>query len=92
MKVLKIWMQLLDKVHRKKSDLTGSIASVKAEEVVKLPIARVDEAMQGKISGVAINNDKSQPGSKPVIRIRGDNYILGNNEPLVVIDGILAQI
>lgn len=75
---------------QKKSDLTGSVSSVKADEMVKMPIARVDQALQGKISGVTISNDKAQPGASPVIRIRGDNSISGDNSPLVVIDGILG--
>ncbi len=74
---------------QKKSDLTGSVVSVKSDEMVKMPIARVDQALQGKVTGVVISNDKGQPGSSPVIRIRGDNSISGNNDPLVVVDGIL---
>lgn len=75
---------------QKKSDLTGSVVSVKADEMVKMPIARVDQALQGKVTGVVISNDKAQPGSSPVIRIRGDNSISGDNQPLVVVDGILG--
>lgn len=74
---------------QKKSDLTGSIVSIKSEEILKLPVARVDQAIQGKISGVSVSNDKATPGAGPVIRIRGGNSINGNNSPLVVIDGVL---
>ncbi|WP_372772063.1 SusC/RagA family TonB-linked outer membrane protein [Mangrovibacterium sp.] len=75
---------------QKKSDLTGSVSSVKADEIIKVPMARVDQALQGKVTGMVVSNDKAQPGSSPVIRIRGDNSISGDNEPLVVIDGILG--
>ncbi len=75
---------------QKKSDLTGSVVSVKSDEMVKMPIARVDQALQGKVTGLVISNDKAQPGASPVIRIRGDNSISGNNDPLVVVDGILG--
>lgn len=74
----------------KKSDLTGSVVSVRSDEIVKMPAFRVDQALQGKISGVSISNDKAQPGSEPIIRIRGDNSIYGNNDPLVVVDGVLG--
>ena len=74
---------------QKKSDLTGSIASVKADEIAKLSTGRVDQAIQGKIAGVHISNSKATPGASPVIRIRGGNSINGNNSPLVVIDGVL---
>lgn len=56
---------------QKKSDLTGSIVSIKSDELLKLPVSRVDQAIQGKISGVSISNDKATPGAGPVIRIRG---------------------
>ncbi len=75
---------------QKKSDLTGSVVSVKSEEMMKMPSARVDQALQGKVSGMVISNDKAQPGASPIIRIRGDNSISGNNDPLIVVDGILG--
>jgi TonB-linked SusC/RagA family outer membrane protein len=72
----------------KKSDLTGSIVSVKSSEIQKMPVSRVDQALQGKVAGMIISNEKAQPGSSPVIRIRGDNSISGDNSPLVIVDGI----
>lgn len=74
---------------QKKSDLTGSIVSLKSNEILKSSVGRVDQAIQGKISGVYINNSKATPGASPVIRIRGGNSINGNNSPLVVVDGII---
>ena len=74
----------------KKSDLTGSVVSVKSDEIVKMPSTRIDVALQGKVPGVVISNDKGQPGQDPVIRIRGGNSIVGNNDPLIVVDGLLG--
>lgn len=72
---------------QKKSDLTGSVTSVSAESLEKLPSARVDEALQGKAAGVMILQNSGQPGSSPAIRVRGLATINGGS-PLVVVDGI----
>lgn len=74
---------------QKKSDLTGSIVSLKSDEIVKSLGGRVDQAIQGKITGVYVSNSKATPGGSPVIRIRGGNSINGNNSPLVVVDGVI---
>jgi len=74
----------------KKSDLTGSVVSVNSDEIIKTPMPRVDQALQGKIAGVNISNNKAQPGSDATILIRGANSINGNNSPLIVVDGVLG--
>jgi TonB-linked SusC/RagA family outer membrane protein len=75
---------------QRKSDLTGSVSSVKAEELVQVPVARVDQALQGRASGVQVTQTSGAPGAGTVIRIRGGNSITGSNEPLWVIDGIVV--
>ncbi len=72
----------------KRSDLTGSVSSVKTEELLRLPTQRVDQAIQGRTTGVFILNTDGSPGGNTMIRIRGLNSINGGNEPLIVIDGL----
>lgn len=72
---------------QKKSDLTGSVASVNMDQLERLPSTRVDEALQGQAAGVIVLQNSGQPGSSPAIRIRGLATINGGS-PLVVIDGI----
>ncbi|MEM9326584.1 MAG: SusC/RagA family TonB-linked outer membrane protein, partial [Bacteroidota bacterium] len=74
----------------KKSDLTGSLAQVTAESFEAQPIARVEDALQGRASGVIVSRTSGQPGAGVKIRVRGVNSITGNNAPLVVIDGIIG--
>lgn len=73
-----------------KKDLTGSVASVKGEAFENVPVARLDQALQGRVSGVQVTQVDGSPGAPSTIRIRGGNSILGNNEPLYVIDGFIV--
>ncbi|MCG2461643.1 TonB-dependent receptor [Flavobacteriaceae bacterium F89] len=73
---------------QKKSDITGSIVSVKSEDLDVLPSQRVDQALQGRAAGVMVVNTDGAPGGNTRIRIRGMNSILGGNDALVVIDGL----
>jgi len=71
----------------KKSDITGSISSVKASDLKELPTQRVDQALQGRAAGVVVQNTDAAPGGNTRIRVRGTNSITGGNNALVVIDG-----
>jgi TonB-linked SusC/RagA family outer membrane protein len=73
-----------------KRDLTGSVASVKGEAFENVPVPRLDQALQGRVSGVQVTQVDGSPGARSTIRIRGGNSILGNNEPLYVIDGFIV--
>ncbi len=73
---------------QRKSDVTAAISSIKSEDIVALPTARVDQAIQGRTSGVYVLNTDGSPGGRTMIRIRGLNSIQGGNEPLVVVDGL----
>ena len=73
---------------QKKSDLTGSVSSVKGGDLTKLPTQRVDQALQGRATGVMVQNTDGAPGGNATIRIRGGNSISGGNNALVVVDGI----
>jgi TonB-linked SusC/RagA family outer membrane protein len=72
----------------KKSDLTGSISSIKPQEITQLPTQRVDQALQGRTTGVFILNTDGSPGGNTLIRIRGNNSINGGNDPLIIVDGL----
>ena len=73
---------------QRKSDITAAISSIKPEDIVELSLARVDQALQGRTSGVYVLNTDGSPGGKTMIRIRGLNSINGGNQPLIVIDGL----
>ncbi|MFB9296127.1 TonB-dependent receptor [Persicitalea jodogahamensis] len=71
----------------KKSDLTGSVVSVGAEEIRKRPVANVLQAIQGRAAGVDITSNE-RPGEMGSIRIRGSRSLSAGNSPLYVVDGI----
>jgi TonB-dependent starch-binding outer membrane protein SusC len=75
---------------QKKSDITGSTASVKGEELLKQPVLTATQAMQGKIAGVQIISS-GQPGSSPQIRVRGVGTALAGTTSLYVVDGVLTD-
>ncbi|WP_321374851.1 TonB-dependent receptor [uncultured Draconibacterium sp.] len=72
----------------KKSDLTGSVSSVKSEDLNRGAISSVDQAMQGRIAGVQVTQASNEPGGGLSIRIRGASSVNAGNEPLYVIDGL----
>lgn len=72
----------------RKSDLTGAVSSVKGRELTQLPTQRVDQALQGRATGVSVQNTDGEPGGNVTIRIRGGNSVTGGNNALVVIDGV----
>ena len=71
----------------KKSDLTGSVSSVEEEEIKALPNPTVEQALQGRSAGVQVTKNSASPGGEVSVRIRGGNSIIGNNDPLYVVDG-----
>ena len=73
----------------KKSDLTGSVATVKAEEAYIAPVSSFTSALQGRAAGVQVISSGA-PGSNPTIVIRGGNSITAGNDPLYVIDGFVG--
>lgn len=72
----------------RRSDLTGSVSSIKTEQLLQLPTQRVDQAIQGRATGVFILNSDGSPGGNTLIRIRGSNSINGGNDPLIIVDGL----
>ena len=71
---------------QKRKDLTGSVSSVNADQIAKVPVTTLDQAIQGRASGVQITNNDGAPGGGVQIQIRGVGS-LGNNDPLYVVDG-----
>lgn len=72
----------------KKSDLTGSVTSIKSDELLKSNPLGINQALQGKVSGVQVFQSDGAPGAGINIQIRGANSFTTNTEPLYVIDGI----
>ncbi len=74
---------------QKKVNLTGSVATVSAEEIEKNVTANTVQALQGKIAGVTINDLGGSPGNQKIrIRIRGNTTLSEANSPLVLVDGV----
>lgn len=73
---------------QRKVETTGSIASVKAADLVQTPVANIAQGLQARVAGVQINQNSGSPGGNISVRIRGTNSINGSSEPLYVIDGI----
>lgn len=74
----------------KKSDLTGSVATVDVQQALVAPQASLDNALQGRATGVQVTSVNGSPGSSASIRIRGGNSITAGNQPLYVIDGYVG--
>lgn len=72
----------------KKSDMTGSISSVKADQLNKGMVTSPSDLLQGKSAGVVVTMGDGAPGSASTIRIRGGSSLKANNNPLVVVDGL----
>jgi TonB-linked SusC/RagA family outer membrane protein len=73
---------------QKKTDITGSIASVSSKEISELPITNAQQALQGRAPGVDVNSTGARPGQGVTVRIRGRRSFNAGNEPLYVVDGI----
>jgi TonB-linked SusC/RagA family outer membrane protein len=76
----------------KKRDLTGSLSSVKAEDMQAIPVPNPIMGLQGRVPGVVITNNTGAPQGDFTIRVRGTNSIRGGNDPLYVVDGMPVNI
>ena len=74
----------------KKTDVTTSISSIGQKDLKTLPVAGIDQAIQGRLSGVTVTTNGGQPGGGVSVRVRGITSVNGN-EPLYVIDGVPFQ-
>ena len=76
---------------QKKSDVTGSIASVSGDKISEIPVSGIDQALQGRAAGVNILNNSGRPGEGATIQIRGITSVNTSN-PLIIVDGVPGDI
>lgn len=74
----------------KKSDLTGSVASISGNDLTKIPNPNPLQALQGKVPGVQVTTGSGAPGANPTLRIRGIGTI-NDASPLFVVDGVIID-
>ncbi|MEO6349006.1 MAG: SusC/RagA family TonB-linked outer membrane protein [Aquaticitalea sp.] len=70
------------------SKITSSVSTVAAESIEQVPIASIDQMLQGQAAGVNVSTGSGQPGQSATIIIRGRNSLNGDTEPLFIIDGV----
>lgn len=76
---------------QRKSDLTGSVASVKTSDALKsVPTGNVSDALQGRMAGVSVLSGSGDPSEDNTIRVRGINSITAETGPLIVVDGFIG--
>jgi TonB-linked SusC/RagA family outer membrane protein len=81
---------------RKRSDVTGSVASITSKQIEQVPTTNLTQALQGRLPGVVVNTTNFRPGETPFIRIRGNrSFATGGgfnslDNPVVVVDGIIT--
>lgn len=73
---------------QKRSDITGSVASVPKSRLSQLPVTNVMQAVQGAVAGVNVSQSSSVPGTAPTTIVRGQGSINASSGPYVVVDGI----
>ena len=75
----------------KKSDVTGSVSSVKAEDLQAFPVLNAGQALQGRAAGVVVQTQNGgEPGADISIRVRGSSSLNASSDPLVVVDGFVG--
>ena len=72
-------------------DLVGSITTVKAKDIIMPSYTTIDQMLQGRVAGMVVTNTSSRVGTAPKIQIRGTSTLLGNQDPLWVVDGIIQE-
>ncbi|MBL0745267.1 SusC/RagA family TonB-linked outer membrane protein [Chryseolinea lacunae] len=75
-----------------KRDITGSVATLKADNIKDISITGVDQALQGQVAGVQVVQSSGTPGGGIAVRIRGSTSINASNRPLYIIDGVPVQV
>ncbi|MBX2966366.1 MAG: TonB-dependent receptor [Cyclobacteriaceae bacterium] len=73
---------------QRKADVTGSLVSMRNTDLQEVPVANLQQALQGRMAGVEVQRIGTAPGATARIRIRGERSVLGSNDPLIVLDGI----
>ncbi|MDE6772482.1 MAG: TonB-dependent receptor plug domain-containing protein, partial [Muribaculaceae bacterium] len=92
--VMKENSEILDEVvvvgygTQRKSDITGSVASLSEKQMKQTIVTNADQMLQGKVAGVQVTQNSGAPGGATSVRIRGASSLNSSNEPLYVIDGV----
>ncbi|NBB22766.1 SusC/RagA family TonB-linked outer membrane protein [Runella sp. CRIBMP] len=73
----------------RKSDLTGSVSTVKADQLMERPAPSLAQQLSGRMAGVQVNTNSGRPGGRTTIRVRGFSSINSSNNPLYVVDGVM---
>ena len=74
-----------------RKDMVGAFTTIKADEVLMPAYQNIDQMLQGKIAGMSVVNSSARVGASPKITIRGTSTILGNSDPLWVVDGVIQE-
>jgi TonB-linked SusC/RagA family outer membrane protein len=75
---------------QKRSEITGSVSTIDSKEITSTPVLRVEQALQGRASGVQVTQNSGAPGSGLNVRIRGIGTV-NNSDPLYVVDGMPVE-
>ena len=74
-----------------RKDMVGAFTTVKADDIMMPAFQSIDQMLQGKIAGMSVINTSARVGASPKITIRGTSTILGNSDPLWVVDGVIQE-
>ncbi|MBK6785725.1 MAG: TonB-dependent receptor plug domain-containing protein [Saprospiraceae bacterium] len=75
---------------QKRSNISGSVATLSSKDIAEKPILRVEQALQGQTAGVQVTQNSGSPGSTLSVRVRGVGTI-NNSDPLYIVDGIPVE-
>ena len=75
----------------KKSNMAGSVSTVNADDLILNGTQSLEQALQGKLPGVVVMNQDGLVGTRQKVRVRGTSTLLGSQEPVWVVDGIIQQ-
>jgi hypothetical protein len=73
---------------QRKRDVTGSVVTIGEKALREVPVANLQQALQGRAAGLEVQRVGTRPGAGAVIRIRGERTINGSNDPLIILDGV----
>ena len=74
-----------------RKDMVGAFSTVKADDIMMPAYQSIDQMLQGKVAGMSVVNTSARVGASPKITIRGTSTILGNSDPLWVVDGVIQE-
>lgn len=75
----------------KKSDMAGSASVIQGKDLLFTPTGSLEQALQGKLAGLLIQNTSGMVGTRQRVRVRGTSTLLGSQEPVWVVDGIIQE-